>query len=90
MEQGDYHIIKIIPCGLIRVSAVKGCISLESFLWSASLIANTIYPLDYPPLLEAGYPWLPIQFDFAPYKFEVICKYSGRIYRNFYCGFWHV
>lgn len=45
MRQGDYHIIKIIRCGLIHVSAVKGGINWEFFMVCLSYWGcNEIHP----------------------------------------------
>lgn len=54
MRQGDYHIIKIIRCGLIHVSAVKGGINLRVFYGLLVILRVQWNSSKHPLLSEAA------------------------------------
>lgn len=54
MRQGDYHIIKIIWCGLIHVSAVKRGINWEFFYGLLVILRVQWNSSKHPPLSEAA------------------------------------
>lgn len=90
MRQGDYHIIKIIRCGLIHVSAVKGGINWEFFMVCLSYWGcNETHPstLRYRrQLARVSLAAILIWFCTLHLKWYVNIQVE-YIYRSFYCVF---